>query len=149
MQKVKEIHHIYRSGSGASTPSCNHPHYGSTSKRYNPYSRYQDLYGSNRSSNGARLFKFGDTLLERSIENELDQNEVIDSNEVKTEDNVQDLEDSVASELGKIRSKLILYIHKRSQIIVCMMIFLEIILSNCPNITKYKNENNSIYNTKV
>ena len=116
MQKVKEIHHIYRSGSGASTPSCNHPHYGSTSKRYNPYSRYQDLYGSNRSSNGARLFKFGDTLLERSIENELDQNEVIDSNEVKTEDDVQDLEDSVASELGEIRYKLIHYIHKRSKI---------------------------------
>ena len=113
MQKVKEIHHIYRSGSGASTPSCNHPHYGSTSKRYNPYSRYQDIYGSNRSSNGARLFKFGDTLLERSIENELDQNEVIDSNEVKTEDNVQDLEDSVASELGEIRYKLIHYIHIR------------------------------------
>ena len=112
VQKVKEIHHIYRSGSGASTPSCNHPHYGSTSKRYNPYSRYQDLYGSNRSSNGARLFKFGDTLLERSIENELDQNETIDFNEVKTEDNVKDLEDSVAGELGEIRNEVALCIQK-------------------------------------
>ena len=116
MQKVKEIHHIYRSGSGASTPSCNHPHYGSTSKRYNPYSRYQDLYGSNRSSNGARLFKFGDTLLERSIENELDQNEVIDSNEVRSENIEQDLEDSVAGELGEIRYRFKLYILKRSYI---------------------------------
>ena len=70
--KVKEIYHIYRSGSGTSSPSCNLPHYGSTSKQYNPYSRYQDHYGSNR-SNGVRILKFGDTLTEKSIENEVDE----------------------------------------------------------------------------
>ena len=99
---MKEVYHIYRSGSGASTPSCNLPHYGSTSKRYNPYSRYQENYGSNRSSNGFRLLKFGDTLIERSIENELDQNEDIESNQGKTNDNQECIDEADSNELGKI-----------------------------------------------
>ena len=99
MAKVKEVYHIYRSGSGASTPSCNH--YGSTSKRYNPYTRYQDHYGSNRSSNGFRLLKFGDTLTERSIENELDPNDKLECNQERPDDDVEDVEDAESNELGK------------------------------------------------
>ena len=101
VQKVKEVYHIYRSGSGASTPSCNVPHYGSTSKRYNPYSRYQDNYGSNRSSNGFRLLKFGDTLIERSIENELDPNENIECSQEKTNDLHENIENTDCNEFGK------------------------------------------------
>ena len=101
VQKVKEVYHIYRSGSGASTPSCNVPHYGSTSKRYNPYSRYQDNYGSNRSSNGFRLLKFGDTLIERSIENELDPNEDIECSQENTNDLQENIEDADSNEFGK------------------------------------------------
>ena len=65
------MYHIYRSGSGASTPSCSHPHYGTTSKPYDPYGRYQDHYGSNRSNN-VRILKFGDTITEKSLENDSD-----------------------------------------------------------------------------
>ena len=79
------MYHIYRSGSGASTPSCSHPHYGTTSNPYNPYGRYQEHYGSNRST-GVRVLKFGDTLTEKSLENELDESSNTASSHEKIED---------------------------------------------------------------
>ena len=102
--KVKEVYHIYRSGSGASSPSCNLPHYGSTSKPYNPYSRYQDYYGSNRSSNGVRLLKFGDTLTEKSIENELEKNKIVEANKNETNDveNCEKQDEIIADCLGML-----------------------------------------------
>ena len=87
--KVKEVYHIYRSGSGASSPSCNLPRYGSTSKPHNSNSRYLDHYGSRRSKQ-YRVLKFGDTILEKSLERELDEN----SNSPPHEEDRRDIEES-------------------------------------------------------
>ena len=97
------MYHIYRSGSGASTPSCSHPPYGTTTKPYNPYGRYQDHYGSNR-SNGVRVLKFGDTLTEKSLENELGE----DSNTASSRGNIEDIKGKEEQENSNLHCGIIL-----------------------------------------
>ena len=100
--KVKEVYHIYRSGSGASTPSRSHPHYGTTSKPYDPYGRYQDHYGSNR-SNGIRILKFGDTITEKSLENELGD----DSNTASSHEHIEDIKGKEEQDNNNLHSGII------------------------------------------
>ena len=100
--KVKEVYHIYRSGSGASTPSRSHQHYGTASKPYDPYGRYQDHYGSNR-SNGIRILKFGDTITEKSLENELGD----DSNTASSHEHIEDIKGKEEQDNNNLHSGII------------------------------------------
>ena len=124
------MYHIYRSGSGASTPSRSHPHYGTTSKPYDPYGRYQDHYGSNR-SNGVRILKFGDTITEKSLENELGE----DSNTASSREHIEDIKDKEEQDNNNLHSGIIrclsiivvpqilglTYSH-RIQIVICLTV---------------------------
>ena len=97
------MYHIYRSGSGASTPSRSHPHYGTTSKPYDPYGRYQDHYGSNRSNN-VRILKFGDTLTEKSLGNELGE----DSNTASSHEHIENIKGKENKDINNLHSGSIL-----------------------------------------
>ena len=96
------MYHIYRSGSGASTPSRSHQHYGTASKPYDPYGRYQDHYGSNR-SNGIRILKFGDTITEKSLENELGD----DSNTASSHEHIEDIKGKEEQDNNNLHSGII------------------------------------------
>ena len=100
LAKVKSICHIYRSGSGASSPSCNLPPYDQASKNHNLNENYRSSDGSRR-SNGFRILKFGDPSLDKATEEKVDQepNKAYSS---KKQNTLEDTELRDENILGKI-----------------------------------------------